>query len=166
MWIIALDGSKGAGKSTLVTELLQRFPRAQEVSLDKERREQGYQTTSFEINRAVFETMKPKMDKLLSLDNNLIVDCGLNDIRTSALNELAQKYHAKLELVFLNAPYEVLLARVEERTRAQGRSNNRERFDEVYKIVTNKDLSGYTVLDSSILSPKELADKIAVQISL
>ncbi len=160
MWIIALDGSKGAGKSTLVTELLQRYPQAKEVSLDKERRAQGYETTSFEINETVFETMKPKIDQLLSAGNDIIVDCGLNDIRINALHQASEKHHARLELVFLTAPYDVLLQRVEERSRSQGRSNNRQRFEEVYKLVNDKDLSDFAVLDSAKLDPKELANAV------
>jgi cytidylate kinase len=62
--------------------------------------------------------------------------------------------------VFLTAPYEVLVERVRARDVTKGKELNLQRFDEVYKIVMHKDFSQYLVLDTSMLSVTQIAQKI------
>ncbi len=160
MWIIALDGSKGAGKSTLVEAFLKSNPQTLELSLDKERRALGIVGTSFEKNKVTFKTIEAKLKAALDEKKNIILDCGLYPERIDFLESISAKYNADLHLVFLTAPYEHLVARVKARDKRNGRPFNQERFDEVYKVVTDKDYSKFTVLDSSEHSPEELTGKL------
>ncbi len=160
MWIIALDGSKGAGKSTLVETFLKESPDTLELSLDKERRALGIVGTSFEKNKITFKTIEAKLTDAMGERRNVILDCGLYQERIDFLESISAKCNADLHLVFLTAPYEDLINRVKARDKRNERPFNQERFDEVYRVVTDKDYSMFTILDSSKYSPKELSQKL------
>lgn len=160
LWLLALDGSKGAGKSTTSEHILKSHPKAIGISLDFVRKDIGIEGTSFGKNKIAFEEVKSRIAHALEDGKCVLLDCGLDDYRIASIKQLADKYDADTMFVFLTAPYEVLVERVRARDVTKGKELNLQRFDEVYKIVMHKDFSQYLVLDTSMLSVTQIAQKI------
>ena len=155
--IILLDGSKGAGKTSVSALLVEKINNLSVLSLDVERRALPNKAKSrTELNREAFEIIIKKAKILLEEGHNIVVDCGLLTERIKRFDDLSQEKSAKLYKFFLKASHDSLLERVRSRDRASGNDTNVERFEEVYKIVHNKDFSDFTIIDTDKLSLAEV----------
>ena len=164
--IILLDGSKGAGKSSVSEILVSRLGDSISLSLDNERRILPDQKKSrAELNKKAFENMVNKARELLENGKNIIIDCGLTEERISILERLASDTNSKLHKFLLKASYGTLLDRVRFRDSGKGKSTDVERFDEVFKIVHSKEFDGFNVIETEKLELEEIADAI-LKISL
>ena len=164
--IIILDGAKGAGKSSVGEILIQKIKNAIILAFDTERKN----LTNQERNRAetsneTFERILEKGEALILSGDTVIIDCGLTENRVSELEKLATKTNSKLYKFLLRADYETLLERVKERDSKNNKDTNVERFDEVYKIINNKEFSDFRVINTDTLRPSEIANIILGDIS-
>jgi len=159
--IILLDGPKGAGKTSVAALLVKEINDASLLSLDIERRSlPDKEKNRAKLNRQAFEIIIEKARDLLSASHNIIVDCGLIKERTRLFEELSREHHAKLYKFFLKASHDTLLERVRARDRILSKDTNIERFEETYKIVHDKDLADFTIIDSDTLSAEDVARAI------
>ncbi|MFA6502654.1 MAG: ATP-binding protein [Candidatus Paceibacterota bacterium] len=164
--IILLDGSKGAGKTTVGKTLVERLKDAVFLSLDDERRSLADQDRPrAERNKEAFENVMEKGSKYLDKGMNLIIDCGLTNERVSRLEALAAEKDSKIYKFLLKASYETQLDRVRSRDASKGNATDEARFAEVHAIVHAKDFSDFTTIETGDLSPSEIAEKIAVLIT-
>lgn len=159
-WVVALDGSKGAGKSTTVALFKKLHPDVSDISLDFVRSDIGIVGTSFKKNKIAFEEVKRRVFEILKSGDNVILDCGLNEYRIKEIRSIAAQAEAKVVFIFLSAPYDVLIDRVKKRDEAKGKIFNIDRFDEVYKIVMGKDFSKFTVVDTADKPVPEVVEVI------
>lgn len=157
MWLIVLDGPKGAGKTTTIRSFLELAPDTIVLSLDVERHSSQASGSLGERNKVAFEVIKEKLEVSLGKSNNVIIDCGLDDYRIKCLKAISQDFGLRPQLIFLTAPYEELLQRVQKRNMQDNKVFSKERFDEVYEIVHRKDLAQYKVFDTTKFSPSEIA---------
>lgn len=159
--IILLDGSKGAGKTTVGEILVQRLKDAVFLSLDNERRalKDQYRPRA-ERNKEAFENAMKKCNDYLDKGINPIVDCGLTEERIPQIEALAAEKGTKVYKFLLKASYETQLNRVRSRDSAKGKETDEERFAEVHTIVHEKDFDDFTIIDTDQLNPTEVADKI------
>jgi predicted kinase len=159
--IILLDGSKGAGKTSIGEMLIERLDDIHPLSLDVERRALADQNKSrTELNAEAFEVIARKARKLLEDGHNIVVDCGLTKERVDFFEQLSRDTKAKLYKFFLTAPRETLLKRVQARDAVHGGETNVERFDEVLKITHSKDFSDFNVIETDSLTLEEVAARI------
>lgn len=159
-WIVALDGSKGAGKSTTVSFFKKLHPDVANISLDFVRSDIGIIGTSFEKNKIAFEEVKKRIVEKLESGKNVLLDCGLNDYRIQEIDLLASQAKAKVVFVSLNAPRDILINRVTARNKAKGNVFNAERFNEVHKVVMDKDFSKFTIIDTANNSVSQVVEVI------
>lgn len=160
-FVILLDGTKGAGKTTTAKILIKHLPDSIIVSLDEERNALADQTgTKTERNKRAFEKLFEKGRSSLQEGTGLLIDCGLTPERLLRLEKLAREEDAQLHKVYLKAPHDTLLARVRARDRARGHATDEARFEEVYRLLASKDFSGFCVLESDKLGPDEIARRI------
>ncbi|MGC9603362.1 MAG: AAA family ATPase [Minisyncoccia bacterium] len=159
--IILLDGSKGAGKSSVSEILTKHLDKSVPLSLDNERRAlKNQKRNRTELNREAFENIINKAKGSLGEGRNVIIDCGLTKERVSILEHLASDTKSKLHKFFLKASYNTLLNRVRFRDKTKGKNTDIERFDEVFKIIHSKELGDFNVIETEKLSPEGVANAI------
>jgi len=159
--IILLDGSKGAGKTSVGALLIKEINDASILSLDIERRAlPDKEKSRTELNKEAFEIIMRKGISLLGDGHSVIVDCGLTKERVQRFEDLARDAHTKLYKFFLKASHDTLLERVRSRDRIHGGDTNVERFEEVFKIVHDKDLKDFIVIETDRLSAEDVANAI------
>lgn len=164
--LILLDGSKGAGKTSVSNILVQCLEKTVSLSIDTERHALLNQEKNItELNKEAFEVIFEKIDSQLGKGLSVVVDCGLTEERVSRLESLARSKNVKTYKFFLDAPYEVLLERVRLRDESRGRQTDEKRFEEVFKIIHSKDLSEFLVIRTDILTLEEIAAKIISTLS-
>lgn len=131
------------------------------MSLDVERRSlPNQQRTRTELNKEAFENVLEKTNIVLEKDFNVVIDCGLTQDRISAIENLATDKNATVYRFLLNAPYEVLLERVQFRDSSKGKTTDEARFEEVFHIVHSKDFDGFQIIETDSSTPEEIATKI------
>src|SRR3989338_894197 len=132
--LILLDGSKGAGKTSVSKIIMDNRPGLVYSGLDSERRSLPNQAKSRrELNQDAFTAMIEKAQKSLEAGKDVIIDCGLTSERIAIFEDLAKNTNSKLYKFFLKASYDTLLERVRLRDKASNRATDENRFDEVYK---------------------------------
>src|ERR1700730_2992594 len=100
--IILLDGSKGAGKTSIGTLLVKEMYDVSMLSLDIERRAlPNKEKSRTELNREAFEIIIEKAKKLLEESHNIVVDCGLLEERIKRFEDLSREKSTKLYKFFL-----------------------------------------------------------------
>ncbi len=160
-FLLLLDGSKGAGKTTVSDILAQHLEKTSFLSIDKERRSLQHQERSItERNKeafgVIFEKTKTSLEKGLSV----VIDCGLTSDRVLMLDDLAKAKGAEIHKFFFKASYEVLLERVRLRDKAKGQETDEARFKEVFQIINSKDFSRFEVIESEVTPAEEIASRI------
>ncbi|MFA6414898.1 MAG: AAA family ATPase [Candidatus Paceibacterota bacterium] len=159
--IILLDGSKGAGKSTVGEILTHQLEGVVFLTLDNERRAlENQERTRAELNKEAFENILSKSTKHLIEGTNLIIDCGLTEERVSKVESLAADKNVTVYKFLLKASYETQLDRVRSRDSAKGNETDEARFAEVHNIVHAKNSDDFTIIDTDQLNPSEVATKI------
>lgn len=159
-WILVLDGPKGAGKSTTAALFKKLHPEVVDISLDFVRFDIGIVGTSFEKNKVAFEEVKKRIKTSLETDKNVLLDCGLNEYRIKEIKSVALATETEPFFVFLTAPYDELVDRVTKRDAAKGKLFNKQRFDEVHKVVMDKNFSDFTTIDTSKNSAAQVVETI------
>lgn len=166
-FILLLDGAKGAGKTTVGEILSARLSNVTLLSLDRERRSLSHQERPIqERNKEAFENLKEQMKASLQKGVSVILDCGLTQARVSEIDSLAAPRKAAVRRFFLRASYPVLLERVRARDAVKGQETNEKRCEEVYSLLHAKDFTGFTILETETLAPREIAEEIMRQLSL
>jgi predicted kinase len=159
--IILLDGSKGAGKTSVATLLTKKIKNSSILSLDIERRAlPDKEKSRTELNKEAFEILVEKAMTLLSETHTIIVDCGLIPERIKRFEELSRETHIKLYKFFLKASHNTLLDRVRSRDRTRGGTTNVERFEEVFKIVHDKEFKDFIVIETDVLGVEDVTKTI------
>lgn len=159
--IILLDGSKGAGKTTVSNTLIGRLQKTVALSLDVERRALPDRTKPRgEQNKEAFEILFEKAKSHLEKGESVIIDCGLIPERISRFEDLAEETTAKLYKFHLRASYETLLERVRNRDSVKGNPTDEERYKEVFEIIHAKNFEGFQIIDTEKMKPEEIADEI------
>lgn len=159
--VIVLDGSKGAGKTTVGEILVQRLKDVVFLSLDNERRVLANQERSrAERNAEAFENLLKESNRYLADGVSPIIDCGLTEERIVRIETLAAHAGVKIYKFLLKAPYETQLNRVRGRDSAKGNATDEARFAEVHDIVHSKSFDDFTTIETDQLVPAEIVDKI------
>ena len=159
--MVLLDGSKGAGKTTVGDILAQRLSDSSFLTLDNERRALPPSERSItERNKEAFENLMVKAEQQLDGGMSLIIDCGLTDERVTRITALAATKGLPVHKFLLKASYETQLNRVRARDAAKGNQTDEARFAEVHGIIHSKSLDDFTVIDTDTLAPDTIADAI------
>jgi predicted kinase len=159
--IIVLDGSKGAGKSSVSEILLQKIENVAFLSFDNERKllpVRDKMTSG--VHTEPFENIIKKAREFLKSGKNLVIDCGLTKGRVLELEQMALDFNTKLYKFLLKASYETLLGRVVSRDQAKGQETNLERFKEVHDIVYLKEFKDFNIIETDELKIEEVAGKV------
>jgi len=155
-YLILIDGPKGAGKSTLSELLEKNLANTEFFSIDGERKLIEKSGDRDADNKRVFAVIVEKVVKVFEQQKNVVVDSAVFDDRLGVLENIAKKYGVNLYKFSLTASPETLRTRVKEREESKGKKFDSNRFDHTLKVVQNKSLEDFHVLDSDKLSPQEL----------
>lgn len=159
-FLLLLDGPKGTGKSTIASLLTAALGSVVVLSLDVIRRDlPGAQATT-EWNKIAFQIILDQATEALSYKKNVIIDCGLTEERFETLKKLSQNSGVSLRAYAFIAPYDVLLHRVKERDKKNGKITDESRFRDTYNIVQSKTFGALTILNTHDKSPQEIANII------
>ncbi len=158
--IIVLDGSKGAGKTSVSKILLKEVKDAIFLSFDEERKLFPHTYGTSGIHEEPFDSIIKKAIEHLKNVRNLIIDCGLTKDRVSELEKIARDYNSKLYKFFLKGSYDTLLERVYLRDKSKGKETNVKRFEEVYNIVHSKEFDDFYTIETDNLNVEKVAGKI------
>jgi len=164
--IILLDGSKGAGKSSVSRMLAEGFGKTTVLSFDEEKGllKDGEKSKA-ELSNGAFENIIGKAKEAVSRGENVIIDCGLTAERVPTLDKLALDANASLHKFLLTGSRDELLERVKQRDIATGKTTDVERFDEVYDIIHGKNLDDYVVIETESSSVAEIVQIITDKLS-
>lgn len=158
--IIVLDGSKGAGKTSVSKFLINEVRNVFFLSYDEERKLFPHTYGTPGIHQEPFDSIIKKATEQLKSGMNLIIDCGLTKERVSALEKIANDYNSKLHKFFLKGSYNTLFNRVSMRDKPKGGEINVKRFEEVYRIVNSKELNDFHVIETDNLTIEEVVGRI------
>jgi predicted kinase len=156
--IIALDGAKGAGKSSVSDILATHLKNAVQLSLDVERRKLLSQKNDrAELNNEAFKNLLIKARESLKDGRNIIIDSGLTEERVHILDDLALDAKVELYKFYLKAHHDILLDRVRLRDSAYDKETDTKRFDETFIITTSKDFNDFIKIETDALSLEGVA---------
>lgn len=159
-FLILIDGPKGAGKSTLSELLNKNLTDTEFFSIDGERKLIEKSGNRDADNKKAFGSIVEKLVNVFEQKKNAVVDSAVFDDRLSMLEDLSKRYEVNLYKFSLTASSETLRARVKEREEAKGKKFDSDRFDHTLKVVQNKSLEGFHVLDSGTLSAQEIFEVV------
>lgn len=159
--IILLDGSKGAGKSSVSELLLQYLKNTVYLGIDTERRKLPIENkTREDLNKEAFEGILIKTQEAVSEGKRVIVDCILTSERISQFEHISHTMNTALVKFFLKATRDTLLERVLARDKASNRETSMERFDEMYTMTHTKEFDDFNIIETDTLSIEEIVKKI------
>lgn len=155
-YLILIDGPKGAGKSTLSELLRKKLNNTEFFSIDEERKLIKKSGNRDADNKRAFMAIVEKLEGVFKHKKNAVLDSAVFDDRLGILEGISKKLEVNLHKFSLTASPEILRARVKEREEAKGNRFDSDRFDYTLKVVQNKSLKDFHVLDSSKLSSQEI----------
>lgn len=159
-YLILIDGPKGSGKSTIIELLKINLLNTEYLSLDKERKLLDRTDSISNDNLRAFEKILEKLMSLFIQNINVVLDCGLSGDRIKVLEELAKNSSVEVLKFALIAPKNVLKKRVQQRDKQKGKEFNEERFECTFNAQQSKSFDDFVVMDSSILTPREIFEII------
>ncbi|MEI6352477.1 MAG: AAA family ATPase [Candidatus Nomurabacteria bacterium] len=157
-YLILIDGPKGAGKSTLSELLRKKLTSTVFFNIDEERRlieKSGDRDTD---NKSAFMSIIEKSIKVFEQKKNVVLDSAVFGDRLDIIENITKRYKVKLNKFSLTALPETLRARVKEREELKGKKFDSNRFDYLLKVLQNRSLEGFYILDSDKLSPQQIFD--------
>lgn len=173
MWkrIIIISGPSCAGKSTIANEIFQKVPSIVHVKTDtlkkfishydpvQHKKYLSYLTTAYCEN---------VMQQWLSL----IVEPHMNEGMEMQFRDMADKYWYSICIVSVNAPYEVILQRFQERVQSyitswsqQYLNTDENRLKDMYQNNQFMKIWYDISIDTSIVNPDEACDMIIKKIN-
>ena len=156
-FLILIDGPKGSGKSTLSELLKNNLSNTEFFSLDNERKLIEKTDSRDNDNKKAFHIITEKLEKNFEQNKSAVVDCGLSsNERVNVLDTISKKYNVEVYKYSLIAHYDVLHSRVKERDKSRGKNFDKERFDYTFNAQQSKSFDGFSIIDSSKLSPQEI----------
>ena len=159
-YIILLDGSKGAGKSTTASLLREKISDNILLSLDEIRRSIPNAIATAEYNQLAYDKLLQQAESSIKEGKNIIIDCGLTEQKLQVLEEMVERMQVPLHKYFLEAPYDVLIQRVKECNIVENKTTDNNRIKYVHKVVNAKIFTNYTILDTNTLSTQDIVEKI------
>ena len=159
-YIIYLDGAKGVGKSTVCALLKKKLTETIFLDWGCVWREVYDKKPKDEDDILVLETAIRKVKSILESGVGVLLDNHLTNKRMQAFDFLAKECGVVVLKYHMTAPIEILLERVRARDLENGTLTNIERFYSMHKIQQDKDFSGFKVLDTTVLSPNDIANII------
>ena len=155
-YLILLDGPKGSGKTTLSELLKNNLSNTEFFSLDHERKLLDRTASIDNDNKRAFQIITDKLRNVFEQKKNAVIDSGISQERLKILEKISEQYSVKLYKFSLIAPYDVLHSRVKERDESRGKNFDKERFDYTFNAQQSKSFDGFSIIDSSKLSPQEM----------
>ena len=95
---------------------------------------------------------------------NAVLDSGISQERLHMLEVISKEHNVRFHKFSLTAPKDVLLARVKARAESLGKVFDRDRFEYTYHHQQSKPFKGFTVLDSSRVSPEKIFEVVYAKI--
>lgn len=166
--LVVIDGPMGSGKTTTV-QLLNSKLNGTAILSRSEIKKFINNFDEGSHNKVVQNVTTVMVDEFLKNGVSVIVEWAMRSERVEAFKEMAKKYNARCFVYELDAPKDMLLKRVEERTRillhkeelpAENKENVRINFEKNYSFRTDHKYKGATIIDSSILNTEEIVAKI------
>lgn len=140
MKLIFLNGSSCAGKSTTVKNIMAKKDKLYQLSYDSQKW-QFSQYTREKYSKDVFTLVREILKAVCAMRYQIIADCGLWKEDRESLIAIAKEHGYEVIEINLEAPYDVLAKRFDERVaNALAKPGSRiantstERFKEIYDI--------------------------------
>ena len=163
-YLVLIDGPKGAGKTTLAELLKKNLLNTEFFRLDNERKLLERTNSIDNDNERAFQVIFEKLNRTFQQNKNVVLDSGLSEKRIGLLEHISNENNIKVYKFALIAPYDVLHSRVLNRDESKGKDFNKERFDYTFNANQSKSFDGFSILDSSKLSPQEILDIVCSEI--
>jgi thymidylate kinase len=172
LFLIVIDGPMGSGKTTTARLLNSKL----EGTARLERSEIKRFISNFDEehhNKVVQNVATVMVDEFLKNGVSVVVEWAMRSERVEAFQEIAKKYNARCFVYELDAPKDMLLKRVEERTRilldkkelpAENKENVQRNFEKNYSFRIDHKYQGAIVIDSSKLDSEKIADRILMDL--
>lgn len=166
MKFIQINGPSCVGKSTLVKRILDEKPRYYKVSYDalKWGFSQYKPDDHFDDVRALVRALAEAVCKI---EYNIVCDSGMHLATREQLFEIARRYNYEVIEINLEADYEVLLQRFNERIAAAAlnpearvANKNPSRHRELFDIYQKEKSPGVLTFRTDLMSVDEIAAQV------
>ncbi len=132
--LVVISGLPGAGKSHFTQELARRYPLARLESDVLRKTMFGRPSYSPKESWRLFAACHALLDRLLSRGVSCVLDAtNLREVHRRPLYRIAEKHNARLALVQVNAPPEMVRQRLEARLRGENPWDQSKAGPEVYE---------------------------------
>lgn len=167
-FLVVIDGPMGSGKTTTARLLHSKL----EGTVRLERSEIKRFISNFDEdshNKVVQDVAMVMVDEFLKNGVSVVVEWTMSSGRVERFKEIAKKYNIRCYVYELYAPKDLLLKRVEERTRVllkkeelpdKNKENIYKNFENNYSFRIDHKYKDATVIDSSKLSIEEVGERI------
>lgn len=173
-FLIIIDGPMGSGKTTASKLLHVKLEGTARVALaDIKRLISGFEK-DHEYNKISQEVILVMVDEYLKRGINVIVEWAMKKERGEAFIEIAKKYNVRCLFYRLDAPRDLLIQRVKDRTAAlldkpeleeYNLENIEKNFEKNYSFHVENSYKEARVIDSEKLSGEEIAQLIMKDLS-
>lgn len=173
-FLVLIDGPMGSGKTTTSKLLSQRLPDAARVALPDIKRLVPNYNENEKTLLVIRDVIKVMVDKYLEHGVSVIIEQITKSNGAEALKVLAQKHNARFYAFRLNAPEDIRLKRVLERTREMMNVPvlNETKINEMtgYFLTNNQfyldnPISIAESFDTQVLSPEQIVNEIVNRLS-
>lgn len=174
LFIVVIDGPMGAGKTTSSKLLNQKLEGTARVALaDVKRFISGFEK-DHTYNRISQEIIIVMVEEYLKRGISVIVEWAMKESVAENLIATAAKYNAQSYFFQLDAPKDLLLQRVKDRTKTllnlseledKNIKNIEENFEKNYSFHIENKYKKAEVIDSTTLSVEEIVERMLEQIN-
>ena len=172
-FILILDGPMGSGKTTASKILNEKLEGTARVALaDVKRFISGFEK-DHAYNKISQEVIIVMTEEYIKRGISVIVEWAMRKERAETLKAIADKYNARFFMYQLDAPKELLIQRVKDRTKLmlnkpelseKNLENIHENFETNYAFHVEHRHTGANVLNSEKLSSEQIVEKIIKEI--
>ncbi len=166
-FVVIIDGPMGSGKTTTSKLLNEKLEGSARVSLaDVKRFISGFEKDHI-YNKISQEIIVVVVEEYLKRGISVIIEWAMNKDRTESFLEIAKKYDARAFIYQLEAPRDLLIQRVKDRTATslnmldlpeQNIKNIEENFEKNYTFHVENRYKNANVIDSEKLTPPQIVE--------
>lgn len=168
-FLVIIDGPMGSGKTTVSKMLHERLEGTARVALaDVKRFISGFEK-DHTYNKISQEVILSMVDEYLKRGINVIVEWAMKKERGETFMEISKKHDVRCLFYQLDAPKELLLNRVKNRTTVllnkseladHNIENIEKNFEKNYNFHSENKYGGAIIFDSEKLSPEQIVELI------
>lgn len=173
LFIVVIDGPMGSGKTTLSKLLNKKLEGTARVPLDEIKKYISGTKKDHSFKKISQEMVMIMTEEYLKRGVSVIIEWAMKEVHVKDFIKIAKKNNAQCFIYQLNAPRELLVERVKERTKIllnkpklekKNIKNIEKHFEEHYDFHKKTKYDEAVIIDSEKLNPEQIVKLILKEI--